>query len=595
MKATKSPFYSTQKFTAFAFLCTILIYLAWGCGVNSQADVIMISDSTITISPVVPKDILSAGRHADAATESEAAAFAWKEFIALNWPAKKGYRDSADFSKLFGEADTGTLVWHTFRNKVEIYPGNNRTPYGYDTLNPDFGYNAGPGYYYDSAFTGNSNGLVSPYAASSAVSPWVNLDESNEIGVNTMFAGNADSNAYPGQQILFLAKANKAEYKYIAKKGWYKGPTGLDTAAIRIARDSTVKYINKNGSTPPPTSVSLVSLPYGTIEVKTAWRRLNITERRSGRFFMQKVRYYRYNPVTNYPGYIDDTLGMIALHIIHKTPTAPYFTFATFEQADNILDTEGKPVEDENGNIINSKQRPPLNPDFAVTNATPTSYQTFSPTTANSKPKKSLYYKNTDSVTGNLNGQTFTIASGLPEGTVTINRRLHPIDPVIINANKKAHDSIIAYSVRHKIKNSPWLTYKLVSIQYKPLQKPVPGQNYTRSDSSAYYQANIVVESDIILQQFSGTFSFGKFNYAAPLTITDFPDTTATPVAFNAYHNGTKYLMGGCMGCHGNATNKGNDYSFILGNPVQAPEFAGTISGSNAARLRQLLKFLHGK
>ena len=42
----------------------------------------------------------------------------------------------------------------------------------------------------------------------------------------------------------------------------------------------------------------------------------------------------------------------MALHIIQKTPSAPYFIYATFEQADNILTAEGKPVEDENGDII---------------------------------------------------------------------------------------------------------------------------------------------------------------------------------------------------------------------------------------------------
>jgi hypothetical protein len=49
----------------------------------------------IDVNPTLPSDIAGAGG-APAATLQQAAAFAWQEFIALNWPAMAGQRDVAD-------------------------------------------------------------------------------------------------------------------------------------------------------------------------------------------------------------------------------------------------------------------------------------------------------------------------------------------------------------------------------------------------------------------------------------------------------------------------------------------------------------------
>jgi hypothetical protein len=549
-----------------------------GSGSKGEEDVLASSAPSITISPVVPADIFTNGTPASQATLSQAAAFAWQEFIALNWAAEPGFRDSANAALAFG-SDGGKvpLVWHTFRHKVEIYPGNNKPPHGFNDSLPDYGYNTtSPAYFYNPGSTGTPDGQVNPCGTPSANTPWINLDEINEIGVATMFAGAGDSSQYPGQQILFLAKANKSEYVYAAQNGWYSG--SKDSAnGLAAAKSNTKAYIQANSNTPRPGGPdTLVSFPYGTIEIKTAWRRLTTTEQQSGRFYSTTVRYYTKNAVTNKPCYIDEVFGMVALHIIHKTPTAPYFIFATFEQTDNILTTDGQPVEDSNGNVIANQSLPPLNPDFAVTNATPTTPQTFSPMTANSMPGKSLYYQN---VTG----------EDLPVGTVTINKRLHPIPAEVIAANQSAHAAITAYNKSNNITNSPWVYYKLVNVQYKPLQK-APGVNYPGADSATYYLANSVVESDYILQEFSGKFSSTGF------TITDYSGTPPTDTAYNSYYNG-KFLMGGCMGCHGNATNGGSDYSFILGNTVVVPEFVQPSEPAavnvNSAKLRQIRALLN--
>jgi hypothetical protein len=171
---------------------------------------------TVTNGYVVPADIPGG---AQAATLEEAAAFAWQEFIALNWPAvaqtgAAGDRETPDTQTPFGTVDPtfGTpLVWQTFRHKVEIYPGTG-SPHG------GANYDALPQYFYNAATVGG-DGQVPPCDTASPTTPWNNLDEKSEIGLDEMFAGAGPGAQFTGQQILYQAKANRVEYNYVVPNG----------------------------------------------------------------------------------------------------------------------------------------------------------------------------------------------------------------------------------------------------------------------------------------------------------------------------------------------------------------------------------------
>ena len=83
----------------------------------------------------------------------------------------------------------------------------------------------------------------------------------------------------------------------------------------------------------------------GTVEIKSAWRPLNAYDN-PARFHVQTVRFYEDKGPNNSICYFEQKWGLIALHIIQKTPSAPAFIYATFEQADNIRQPNGTPVED---------------------------------------------------------------------------------------------------------------------------------------------------------------------------------------------------------------------------------------------------------
>lgn len=553
-----------------------------------------------TISAKFPPDIAGGAPNA---SQKAAAAFAWQEFIALNWPAvqqtgKLNTRGFPDGSRKFGQQGVdGNLVWETLRSKVEIYPGAGSatvTPNGYiDNRFHDFGFDGLPQYQYDGTRVGTYPYLLRGQIPADIGQPkvtmpsFINLDEDNEIEEDAMFAGIAPANPLPGQQFLYVAKASRKEYTYVAKnKWWYR----FGNPTITDARNRTTEYVSSNKKTPPPAeSATYISFPYGTFEVKSAWRRLTAKETQNGRFHTSRVRYYvpqilgksyggtpgNGNP--NHPAWREEVWGMCALHIIHKTPSAPYFIYATFEQADNILNTDGT----ESVETVSGEVKPaytglsPLDPQIKSTPAPPKGVQILQALGPFPDPQKRLYYKNLP---------TGEKGHPVPRGPIAVQRRIHSIPAAIISANKAFQAAIIRYDQQNGVTGSPWRYYKLVNVQWKPLTKEIPGNPfgkghgkpgtpYVGPNVESYYLSNIVVETDYNLQVFSGILLIPD---ATNGLITDFDLAGATygQPAYNVPFAGLNYNMGGCMGCHGNAAKGGNDFSFIFKkSSVSSPEF----------------------
>lgn len=554
----------------------------------------------ITVSSTVPGELNASGGGAPSATLAQAAGFAWQEFIALNWPAvqqtgAQGQRDTPDTHCKFGDPScTGPLVWETFRSKVEIFPGRG-TPPGYPGASddPSLGYDALPVYAYASS--------VPACATPSTSTAWVNLDETDQITLDSMYAGVAPTqsatNSAP-QLIRFLAKANRAEYAYAAKNQWWNTiPVGV--------RDATMKYLDANQASPPPGSSQYVSLPLNTIEAKAGWRVLTASEQASGRFHMAKVRYYEKNSNSE-TCYREDVWGLVALHIIQKTASAPYFIYATFEQADNILKPDGTPVEDENGTIkgtlpgCRSDQQMPcpttpsvtLDDTPAVSSSGVPPAVALVPSSANyctasvgSRPKNQLYYQNSD-------------LPGLPaKGFICVNYRDNLIPETIVQANQTAHAAIAAYDATQGISKSPWSYYKLVNVQYQAIDKDYVGVYKTNDPASghnpeSYHLANIVVETNRSLQLFSGGLVQGGFTGANSDYEAQF-SRGGTGIHKNIYYGGGQDNMGGCMGCHGSqGQHQQGDFSVILARGAvtepEAPAPATPVGAAKVLRNRQL-------
>ncbi len=557
--------------------------------------------SPITISPTLPQDIAGG---AEAAGLRDAARFAWQQMFALVWPAAPqtgalGSRGVPDENRRLSDGrHHGPLVWETFRCKTEIFPGVDY-PRGHERGPAlDYGFDHPPRYQFNPAKVGHYPDLAggqvptchSQVSTPTSNPPWINLSEAHEVGPEQMFAGAAPKVDDSSQRIFYAVKGNRVEYTYVAANGWYDGQNPGTT----IPYAATRAYVAGQFRNPPAGSTDLVSFPVGSIEIKSAWRRLTGDELASGRFYTTMARSYRWQDSdrtyagvpgnNNYPCYVDDEWGLVGLHIKSKTPSAPYSIWATFEQADNLLDAVGRPIEDEAGNLIRNQEAPATAPlivsrnAIAANPATADTIQRLTPAVAHSAPGARLYYSN---------------AAGTPatQGTISINRRVHPIPEPVIEVNRVAHAALETYLRAQGSDHSPWRYYKLVSVQWRPADKPIPGEDWTGDPENpddvlkypaVYYQANITMETSHRLQRFSGLV---QARLPTPYTktpvqdlISDF-DLDGTPVK-NVQHNAAQpdgripgYNMGGCMGCHGQMQQAGYDFSFILRRGrVDAPE-----------------------
>lgn len=577
-----------------------------GSGLAVQAPATQATSIPITVSRTVPSELNppfnvdNGTGGAPAATPAQAAAFAWQEFIALNWPAgpqqgNPGQRETASVTCHFGDPRcTGPTVWQTFRSKVEIFPGRG-TPPGYPGPKGDqrAGYDALPQYNYKATVP-----ACDPKQASDPV-PWINLDEADQITLDNMYAGHVKLTSSPGnsapQLIRFLAKANQQEYSYVVQNStppyiqWWVNVPGTVVSATKA-------WLAQYHTSPPAGSFTMVSLRYGTIEIKAGWRPLNPSELTSGRFHTQTVRFYeRAGSSSTAACYRDAVWGLVALHIIQKTPSAPYFIYATFEQADNIKTAAGVAIEDQDGNIVVPPTAPPTTPQeclidprppagppnnaasslgSVILTANPATCQPLATQQYCATPGKRLYYHNAPSAQ--------PVPSG---GNICVNSRINPIPSYVITANQNAHAAIATYLNKKSISSAPWLYYKLVNVQYFPYDKVVKagvpnGSPYTSKppftaqnpEVSSYYLANILVETNRSLQLFSGGLS--PLPKAAVVTGWDVDGTPRK----NTNYGGHFYAMGGCMGCHGaqgqNRPGSAGDFSVILAvGHVDAPEY----------------------
>ena len=612
------------------------------------------------ISSEVPAELNAEGGGPRRATFEQAAEHAWRMFFALNWPARRSpdgrvLRDLPSTTEKFGDVTTAPTVWQSYRGKVELYSGNVETveleldgrrvevarPPGYDPTRPDYGYDEPPQYLYDKEFGEEvRNGTNIPPCDSEVSTPaWNNLDEVTEIGFNASYAGVIPDEYSPvntdPRRIRYLAKTNKQQYVYVMANRFWFGlndpliPTGKGGSAVsddnptpfEIARERFRDFVADKGRT-TRLPEGTVDFPDGTIEVKAGWRMLAPQEDPK-RFHVQRVRYYDEKPQEGGEPvvcYREGDWALIALHIIQKTPGAPYFIYSTFEQADNILSPDGQRVEDENGCVINPPEEDAVTtPPLVYTPSTQGEFtatpkvETQPPDSFCEDPGQRLYYVNTPDQNGAPNTHSTEQSSG---GRIALNRRFNEIPCTVIKANEMAHEAMARFSA--EARESPWMYYKLVNVQWRPfnLEAIEHGEPDSRNNAATYYMANSVVETNFMLARYTGQILIDddpeKTEFNGPPNIYPLAEYSRNAPIYPYFHSPggptsptiqnvlmfdeernliETYNMGGCMGCHGNAQAGGTDFSFIIGFPEEpeTPTSAGVSQpslGQSSARPR---------
>jgi len=467
----------------------------------------------VVILPKPPHDVIN-GRDANL---TQLATFAWQEFLALNWKAsltsERGTPDTTWTYSTKGPYPQ-LLVWQTYAQTTEFRPNGPLVKAWKDLGQPG---TTPPTYSYQVNIAQGSGNPKNNL--------WNNLDEDNEIGSADIYSHYNLAPKAINNLVLFQVKVNKSEYEYLRVN--YGADQNNSTGKLATTQAAVVSYIKSNqtapygyyaGATstcscPPDKAICLPcgdgSVPTddgeGTIEVKTAWRKLGPNDK-PAHFFTTTALYYDKDAKGNLV-YLNGTFGLIGMHIIHKTKSFPDFVFATFEQVD--VDTAGMQYV-----LLDHTTHKETGGPVAIVRQ---GYPDNNPNEMHPIPKE------------------------LQTVTAAVQKQLHALNPAI-----------------------PWQYYRLSGVQSKSVSCPIDlkGQppNATtcvaRPTPSActkldpnYFQANFVVESDPFLNNFSGP-GFGSNPY---------------PQCQNTIYNQQIYDNGGCKGCHGVAqTAFGTDFSFLL-------------------------------
>jgi hypothetical protein len=227
--------------------------------------------------------------------------FAWRAFIALNWPSllDAADRGAPDRAKTLG--DPGPRVWETFKSRYELFE-------------------------------------IGPDGKPAAPSPWASYDGRNPCGADVdnrkktlaSFVPYADFNQ-PGFTLgeflnplvaqnrtytRYEIRLNEPEYDAIASNGWSEGRNLPDEAHP-------------------------ADLPVGSIAVKASWRPLTEADSPAVR-----ARYY----VVEDAEIVDagksvaagrivcskSDIALVGFHIMVKTRYRPQWLWSTFEHVDNV-------------------------------------------------------------------------------------------------------------------------------------------------------------------------------------------------------------------------------------------------------------------
>lgn len=211
--------------------------------------------------------------------------FSWQEFLTLNWPAQKGKRGQPDLQQPI--ETEGARLWETWKETQEVYHADGSEPADW-------------------------NSPSAPPVTPAPSDPF-HISESAHYPTATLQAVQADGTLPPtltdrhGHVVRYEVRMNRVLFDFIRTKGLYNG--------------------NKQAAQ------EAISFPNGSMLIKASWRELERGE--EARFLT--VNAWLYDLKNGKPTrWRLRKMGLIGLHIVQKTPSAPQWIWSTFEQIDNV-------------------------------------------------------------------------------------------------------------------------------------------------------------------------------------------------------------------------------------------------------------------
>ena len=261
------------------------------------------ADPAIVLSPKIPGDAQFGPLPPNPTNEQKLLAiqgdfdiYSWNTFIALNWPP--GPDGNGDPNKTIGQNGDNDTVWEHYRNVDNVFlPGGAKPTY---------------------------NGPVNvPTQCKASYKPGMKIVTQVGKTPTVLTAFSQPFNTGPiidqnGNYTRFEILVNKPMFDYILQNTLY-------SKAGQKVFSGAVKF-----------PCGVLNGPEGAIMVKAAWKVINAADK--NRFHSQTVLVY--SPASQNPKYpascSTKTMGLVGLHVGHKTTSASQWLWSTFEHVDNV-------------------------------------------------------------------------------------------------------------------------------------------------------------------------------------------------------------------------------------------------------------------
>lgn len=376
-----------------------------------------------TLSPTIPAEVEFEEQEDEEKNRPFIDDFAWRNFIALNWPADENQRGVPHPTKKFGDT-SGPVLWGSWKSVGELFPADPvkdpPTPWeSFDAL------------------------LAAPRVGKDRkreVVPFKNLP-AREAGKTKVLA-----------RLSKLEDINQAglgdlEFPLVAQnRSFVRYEIRVNRLEYDFVRDRQL-YLRKN----LPQPETPLEFPDQSVTVKAAWRELPDDESVRQRFYSVRAKVVDWGK-DGTPVLTDRTVGLVGLHVVHKTPKRRNWAWATFEHVDN---TERSP-----GGI--------------------------SPPSFNSKDEGMKF---TDPGT-NVNPKKIEVGKPIPKDPQPVEvARKTPVHPT----TEKIND---AYRGHAQIKGTVWRNYRLVVTQWPsppgdgPPSARFPKNNVANVTMETYHQGS---------------------------------------------------------------------------------------------------------
>lgn len=249
-------------------------------------------------SPFVPSDVPGGiGGTNFNAVQRNVDAYSWQLLLAYSWPASATYRGVPNYGACLG--GPGPLVWETWKETDEVFLSGGADPGPWNT--PQV---LPPG----TCATGGGKVLYKQAKADDFV-----YDPTQPTVTDGTLPPTLTDQA--GKLVRYEIRMNETLYNYIRATGMYD-------SARQLGKDPEV--------------------PVGSAIVKAAWREVPAAQEP---YFVSEPACVcdrvREGGTYKFVNCRQTTIGLVGFHVMVRTPTAPQWIWATFEQRDNVTNRDG--------------------------------------------------------------------------------------------------------------------------------------------------------------------------------------------------------------------------------------------------------------